>query len=151
MSKMLVTISGFAESRNVDRDTVNAFIRNHPEVKEHTKRQGKNVVIDTDSEGYEILDKQYPLPQMIQIIEDTESRQKLIQAQELIIKLQNKITEQAIEIAEKDTTKALLEDKSAQLDKTQAELENARETILELNKELAMEQSKTWFQKLIGK
>lgn len=87
---MLVSIKDFSEERNVDNDTVNAYLRNHPEIKQHTKRVRKNIVIDTESEAYALLERQYPLPQMVQVVEDTESREKLIQAQELIIQLQKK-------------------------------------------------------------
>ena len=90
---MLITIAEFSESRNVDRDTVNAFIRNHSEIKKQTQKQGKNIVIDTECEAFALLDKQYPLPTPVQIIEDTESRQKLIKAQELIIQLQSENAE----------------------------------------------------------
>lgn len=38
---MLVSIKDFSEERNVDNDTVNAYLRNHPEIKQHTKRVRK--------------------------------------------------------------------------------------------------------------
>ena len=106
---MLVSIKDFSEERNVDNDTVNAYLRNHPEIKQHTKRVRKNIVIDTESEAYALLERQYPLPQMVQVVEDTESREKLIQAQELIIQLQKKINEQSQLIAQAEATKMLLE------------------------------------------
>lgn len=159
---MLVTITDFAESRGTDRDTVNAFIRKHPEIKEHTHREGKNVVIDTDTEAFSLLDKQYPLPQMVQVIEDTESRQKLIKAQEMIIQLQGKLNEQSQLIAEAEATKMLLDDKQKQLEKAQNEALEARneaeaiknkaeEEKAELRQLLEEERAKTWWQKLRGK
>ena len=166
---MLVTITDFAESRGTDRDTVNAFIRKHPEIKEHTHREGKNVVIDTDTEAFSLLDKQYPLPQMVQVIEDTESRQKLIKAQEMIIQLQSKLNEQSQLIAQAEATRMLLEDKQKQLDKAQNEVLEARSEALEARNEveaikdraeeekaelrqmLEAERAKTWWQKLRGK
>ena len=148
---MLVTITDFAESRNTDRDTVNAFIRKHPEIKEHTKRDGKHVVIDTDSEAYELLDKQYPLPRLVQIVEDTESREKLIKAQEVIIQLQQKLSESKQLLAQAEATKILLEDKQEQLVKTNERLDRAEAELVELRKELAEEKAKSWWQKLRGK
>lgn len=159
---MLVTITDFAESRNTDRDTVNAFIRNHPEIKAQTRREGKNVVIDTASEAFSLLDKQYPLPQMVQVIEDTESRQKLIKAQEMIIQLQAKLNEQSQRIAEADAIKVLLEDKQTQLEKAQNEALEARKEAratadkaeaekAELRQIIEAERAKTWWQKLRGK
>lgn len=141
---MLVSIKDFSEERNVDNDTVNAYLRNHPEIKQHTKRVRKNIVIDTESEAYALLEKQYPLPQMIQVVEDTESREKLLQAQELIIQLQKKINKQSQLIAQAEATKMLLEDKQVQLEKMEAEK-------ADLQKQLDAERSKTWWQKLRGK
>lgn len=91
-----------------------------------------------------MLERQYPLPQMVQVVEDTESREKLIQAQELIIQLQKKINEQSQLIAQAEATKMLLEDKQVQLDKMEAEK-------ADLQKQLDAEKSKTWWQKLRGK
>lgn len=145
---MLVTITDFAENRNTDRDTVNAFIRNHPEIKAQTHREGKNVVIDTDTEAYALLDKQYPLSKLIQVIEDTESRQKLIEAQETIIQLQMKLNEQSRHIAEADAIKMLLEDKQVQLEKAQQEIKEAEIEIEKLRQIIEAERAKTWWQKL---
>lgn len=81
---------------------------------------------------------------MVQVVEDTESREKLIQAQELIIQLQKKINEQSQLIAQAEATKMLLEDKQVQLEKMEAEK-------ADLQKQLDAERSKTWWQKLRGK
>lgn len=155
---MLVTITEFAESRDTDRDTVNAFIRNHPEIKAQTQREGKHVVIDTDSEAYSLLDKQYPLPKLVQVIEDTESREKLIKAHEAIIQLQQKLAEQTQLIAQAEATKLLLEDKQEQLaqahsrlDRAEAENAELRKTLEEERQKLADERAKSWWQKLRGK
>lgn len=141
---MLVTITDFATERNVDRDTVNAFIRNHPEIQKFVSRQGKNTVIDTTSEGYEALDKKYPLPQMVQVIEDTESRAKLIKAQELIIQLQEKLTEQQGMIAKVEAQQLLLDktekensEMKQKLDERETDLEKARNEITQTKIELA--------------
>ncbi len=162
---MLVTITEFAEERNEDRDTVNAYIRKHPEIKKFVHRQGKNAVIDTDSEGFKKLEKQYPLPQLVQVIEDTESRQKLIKAQEVIIQLQGQLREASQQIAQAEAMKLLLEDKESQLVKTEerlekeeercarveAELKAEREQNAILKDDLQKEKAKTWLQKLLNK
>lgn len=162
---MFITISEFADSRKVDRDTINAWIRKHPEVGDSCKMQGKDKVIDITSDAYKILEKKYPLPQLVQIVEDTESRKKLIKAQELIIQmqgkmaeLQEKVSEQSMIIATAEATKVLLEDKEKQLkDKEEAlfrEIERADREQVEaerLRKELELEKNKTWWDKLRGK
>lgn len=155
---MFITISEFAESRKVDRDTINAWIRKHPEVNDSCKMQGKDKVIDTSCEAYQLLEKKYPLPQLLQIVEDTESRVKLIKAQELIIQMQGKMAEQSIIIAKAEVTKALLEDKEKQLkekdealsrERSRADQERSRAE--ELQKELEKERNKSWWQKLRGR
>ena len=162
---MYITISEFAESRKVDRDTINAWIRKHPEVNDSCKMQGKDKIIDTTCEAYQILEKKYPLPQLVQIVEDTESRTKLIKAQELIIQMQGKmaelqdqISEQSMIIATAEATKVLLEDKEKQLKEKDEALSRERERAdqersraEELQKELEKERNKTWWQKLRGK
>lgn len=169
---MRITITEFAESRNADRDTVNAYIRNHPEIQQFVSRQGKNTVIDTDSEGYALLDKQYPLPKMVQIIEDTESRQKLIKAQEAIIQLQAQLTDASQKIAQAEAMKLMLEDKDIQIQKAEEQAEKAEARLAKeeekvakaqekidskdaeikaLQEALDKERSKSWFQKLLGK
>lgn len=133
---MLVTITDFAESRGTDRDTVNAFIRKHPEIKEHTQREGKNVVIDTETEAFSLLDKQYPLPKMVQVIEDTESRKKLIEAQETIIKLQAVISEYKGIEARLEASQSVLEVRQALLDDKEKQLESLKEQNHALQNEL---------------
>lgn len=169
---MLVNISDFAETRHEDRDTVNAYIRKHPEIQEYVIRQGKNTAIDTDSKGYALLDKKYPLPQMVQVIDDVESIKQLAKAREMIIQLQGRLDEASTKIAQAEAIEALLEDKKLQLekaesrlektenrlskteeklDKSSTELQDARKTIDELRAELEAERSKTWLQKLLKK
>lgn len=171
-ASMLITITKFAELRNVDRDTINAYIRKHPEIQQFVRRQGKNSVIDTDSDGYMLLEKQYPLPQMIQIIEDTESRQKLIKAQELIIQLQEQLTNASQKIAQAEAMQLMLEDKNIQIQKFDEQIKKAEARLIKeeekvakaqekidskdaeiklLQEALAKEHSKSWFQKLLGK
>lgn len=148
---MLIKITDFAESRHADRDTVNAFIRNHPEIKIDTQRNGKNIVIDTDSAGYKLLDKQYPLPQLVQIIEDVESKNKLIKAQELIIQLNDQLAKQATLIAQAEATQILLEDKQAQIEELRERLAKSEENAENLRTQLDAEKHKKWWQKLTHK
>lgn len=175
---MRITISDFALERDVDRDTVTAYIRNHPEIKKDVSRQGKNAVIDTDSEGYSILDKQYAL-KVVQMVEDKESKLKLLKAQEMIIQLQNKLNDASEKIAKAESMQMLLEDKERQLNKAEEQLSNFTDQITEvkehkakievqldqakekinekdaeiqaLKNELEKEKSKSWIKKLFRK
>ena len=78
-------IQEFAESRNLKVNTVHVYLNKHKEILEDCFRDGKYLCINEDSKGFELLCKKYPLPQPVNVIEDTESRKKLIVAQERMI------------------------------------------------------------------
>ena len=71
------------------------YVNNHPEISEHTTMDGKQKVLDDIA--VELLDKKYPLHKPIQIIEDTDSRNKLLESQRTIIKMQQVIIEMSAE------------------------------------------------------
>lgn len=166
---MFITISDFARERGLDRDTVNAWIRNHEEVNKACGKSGKEKTIDVNSKAYQLLEKQYPLPAPIHIIEDTESRQKLIKLQEAYIQLQAKMVEASNQLAQAEAIKLLLEDKEVQLEKAENQRDKAEERadrveselkqvradadarIKELEDQLQAEKNKSWWQKLRGK
>ena len=161
-------LTEFAKQRHVSRDTVTQYIRRNPDIFEgHTKVDGKWLIIDEVAEEH--LNEKYPLPQMVQVVEDTESRAKLIKAQEAIIQLQGKLNEATTQIAQAEAVKLLLEDKEIQLEKTEQRLTKAEEELVserakaeetieslkaemkKMEEELEWERKKTWFQKLLGK
>lgn len=173
---MFISISEFSEERNVDRDTVNAWIRNHPEVNEKCGRKGKDKVIDTDSEAYKLLEKQYPLPKPVEVIVDTKSREELVKAQQVIIHLQSQNAQLEKELAIADSKQFLLEEKDKQLeqmekilddtknelnlnrqraDQIETELKNEvkelRERLEESQEQLQEEIRKPWYKKIFGK
>ncbi len=84
---MLVSVADFAEERNQDKDTVNAYIRNHPEIQRETIKKGRTRYLDTDTKAFEALEQKYPRLKPVEVIEDTEARRQLIEAQQFIIKL----------------------------------------------------------------
>ena len=109
-----VKLADFIKKRNVEGTTVTAYVRRHPELFEgHTKVKGKFMYIDDEAE--KLLDEKYPLPKPVEVIEDKESRDKLLKAQEYIIKLQQQLNQQATQIAQAEAQKVLLEDKERQL------------------------------------
>ncbi|PHU34084.1 hypothetical protein [Pseudobutyrivibrio ruminis] len=145
-----MTITEFAESRQVQPQAISRYIGRHPEkFNGHTEKKGKTV--ELDDIALELLEKKYPMPAPVQIIEDTESRQKLIKAQELIIQLQDKLMDAQSQIAEAEATKILLEDKNAQIEKYELTEANYKKQIDELLEELSKEKSKTWIDKLFKK
>lgn len=139
----MISLSSFAKSREVSADTVATYIRRHKKMFEGmTERQGNKMFLD--DRALELLEEVYPLPKPIQVIEDTESRQRLIEAQAYIIKLQEKMTEQAQLIAKAEGVQLLLEDKTAEL----AEL---KEKCDKLQADYEAELKKSWWDKLRGK
>lgn len=146
---MIITISEFAKERGVDRVAVNSWIRNHPDIDKACSKKGKEKIIDTLSDEYKMLEKQYPLPKPVEVIEDTESRKKLIQAQELIIQMQDKLLDAQEKLASAEATKLLLEDKEMQLskaeqriEKQEAALEQEAENKKQLEKQLEEAQNR---------
>lgn len=156
---MLISISEFATERNQDRDTVNAWIRNHDEVNKACSKRGKDKVIDTESFEYGLLCKQYPLPQMVQIIEDTQSMKDLIETQKKMSALQDamravekKLADSEKQLALADSQKLMIEErKQHEVDLLTVKLDNQANKITELEKALEEERNKTWLQKLFGK
>lgn len=197
---MLISITDFASNRGHDRDTVNAYIRNHPEIQKETVKKGKSRYIDTETKAYQLLDKKYPLPKPVEVIEDTEARRQLVEAQQLIIRLQQQLVEAAPKIAwveqnhqmidditseneslkvensklreinedAIETLKILYREKSQfdqkekmwlevkaqynkDLDIAEKGLVERREKIESLQQQLAAEQSKSWWDRLLGR
>ena len=157
-------IKEFIAGRNIKYDTVRKYIINNEELfKGHIGRPN-NIVLD--EEAISILEKKYPLPEPIQVVEDTEARKKLIEAQQMIIELQQQLVMAAPKIAAADQNKYLLEkieneaeelkEKSKSLEKElkevtreKQEMENEfkREKAI-LTKQLETEKSKSWWDKL---
>lgn len=143
----MVKLSDFADQRNVSRDTVAAYIRRNPEIFEgHTTKKKKALILD--DEAVKMLDEMYPLPKPIQIIEDVESRQKLIQTQQLVIQLQQKIQDQTAIVAQAETMKILLEDKERQLTDKQSEIEAYRKKAEQQEKEINRLKSRSLWQRI---
>lgn len=152
-----MTVTEFLEGRTVERQAVTRYIERHSdEFQGHTSKKGREIELDEVAAG--ILEKKYPLQSLVEVIEDKESRQKLIKAQEYIIQLQEKINEQSLAIAKAESIQLLLEDKQHQLEMAEQRenewKESQKRTEEELNRvreELEKERNKSWFAKLLRK
>lgn len=137
----MVLLIDFASGRNEKPDTIRKYISRHKEEFEgHTSFSGAKMEID--EHAYELLDKIYPLPKPIEIIEDNESRRKLVQAQDLIIQMQQKMMDMQEKVALAESTRALLEDKEHQLAELQAEKKELKEQIASREQKLEEERIK---------
>lgn len=152
---MFISITEFSKERNIDRDTVNAWIRRHEEVNQSCLVSGKDKIIDTESAAYENLCKKYPLPQLVQVVEDKETKKKLEAAQELIVQLQKQIIElqqdnfdKALKLTQAEAAQQLLEDKEQQLTAAQEKNEELKKELDETQAALRQEKDKSWIDKL---
>jgi hypothetical protein len=142
-------ITEFLNGRDVERQAVTRYISRHMEIfNGHTEKIGKE--LDLDSVAVEELEKVYPIPKPVTIIngvpheEFIKVQQELINSQKTVNELQSRLLEMQEQIAVGKANELLLED-------LKTREEEKEEEIKALQKELATEQAKTWFQKLLKK
>ena len=118
-----MTLKEFAKSRNVDYNTLMQWLYRRPVLREQMPKEGKSYILDPGSEVYEILDKQYPFPKPIQIVQDEEARAELAAAQKKIQDLQDRLLQVAPQLARLETMDLLLEQREQELEKARDEAE----------------------------
>ena len=138
-------LSEFLRGRNVKINAVSNYISRNPDLFEgHVRREGKNTFLDDDA--VRILDEKYPFAKPTVIIngldpdEERALRERLQKAQEVIIQMQNELTDCKLLNAEKDANLRLIEDRHQRLE----------EETKALKEELEKERNKKWWQKLKG-
>lgn len=147
-----MTITEFAKSRNIEPQAVSRYLNRHEELKKQCRKEGKNLLLTDDV--LRVLDEKYPIPKPTIIMngvpeeEHRDALEKLLKAQELIIQLQNELTDQKLLQAENEAQKLLLEDRER---RAEEDAKEAKEKVAELTAELEKERQKTWWQKLTGK
>ena len=140
-----MNISEFARSRGIEPQTVRHYVNDHEYIKKHTKKVGKTV--ELSEEAIELLDKIYPLPRPVQLMNGVDPdehkavQDKLTAAQEFIIKLQNKMMEDQKLLAQAEAQKILLEDRESQL-KIATEEGEKKDTEIDLQKKKIEEQNR---------
>ena len=113
-------IQEFIQGRNVKYGTVIQYIKRHSDVfKNHTGRsKGK---VELDEFAVAELEKIYPFPQPVEVIEDFEARKALIEAQQKIIDLQEQLNKALPMLAEAKYRESLLESETARANKAESE------------------------------
>lgn len=106
-------IKDFIQGRSVSYQTIRKYITNHPEL--FTGHIGKKNNIELDDVAIDLLEQKYPLSKPVELIEDTENLKKLMQAQELIIHLQQELNEKTEQLLESKKHEYLLEAKYEQV------------------------------------
>lgn len=156
-------VTDFLNGREVERQAVTRYINRHEEIfKGHTEKVGKE--IELDSVAVEELEKVYPLPKPVTLIngvpheEFIRVQNELIMAQKVVGELQNRLLEAQEQIATAKATTLLLEDKTQRISDLEAKAEADKDEIKALQEalaterlELEKERSKSWVQKLLGK
>ena len=104
-----------------------------------------------DEIAQNILSQKYPLIQPIEVIQDTESIQKLAKLQESYIQLLNEKTQADLQLLTYEHTRNLLAEAEQDNEDLKAKLEAAEFTVKKLEEELQVEKKKTWWDKLRGK
>ena len=134
----------FAETRGVKVTTVAQYIREHPEIDALTTMDGKFKVLS--DEAIDILDKKYPMPKPVQVVQDTESLKKLAEAQQTIINMQQIMLEMAAEnkqLALQAERVLMLEaserQKTEEIGRLEADIDRRDEIIDEREKQLSEE------------
>lgn len=132
----------FAEIRGIKPDTVASYIRKHPEIAEFTSMEGKFMVLS--DEAVELLEKKYPLPKPVQVIQDTESLKKLTVAQEKLTELHEKYealltknTELALQAGRVVMLEASEQEKADRIAKLEADIDRRDEILDQREQELA--------------
>ena len=121
-----MTLKEFAESRNVEYNTLMQWLYRRPDLREQMEKDGKSYILDPESKVYGILDKKYPFPRPIQIVQDEEARTELAAAQKKIQELQEKLLQVAPQLARLETMDLLLEQRGQELEKAKKDTEEIK-------------------------
>lgn len=141
---MLITIIEFAEGRNEKPATVAQWIRRHPEMEPYITIQGRELSIDTESEGFRLLEKAYPPLKPVEIV-DKDLMQDLLKMQKAVIQLQEQLRVQQEQLIGAEKAQLLLEDRERQLEDAKIDAKKAEQ------KQAALEQEKGEMQRQLDK
>lgn len=155
----LMKISEFARERGIEASAVYKYLERNPELKNQCRREGKKIVLT--EKVLEELEIQYPLKNTAVVVNGIpeevhlEALERLAKAQDVIIMLQNQISDCKLLLAEKENGIQLLEYKQEHMEERLIEEKMKREVaesrISTLQEELKIEKNKTWLQKLLKK
>lgn len=140
-----MNITEFAASRNKTVGAISNYMRrNKEQFKGLTRKEGNTIVLD--DKAIEILERVYPVPKPVQVIngvpeeeyrkkleELDQARKDLLAAKDLVISLQNQINENQLKLKDAEMDKLKLEDKSKTQD---IELEAERKKVSDLAAEV---------------
>ena len=141
-----MTITEFAESRNVEAQAVSRYLVRHPQEKASCRKVGKT--IELSDEAFELLDKQYPLPKPVQVIngvphEEYEAVQKrLDETKDLLLAMEDKSSFMEKTLEDVKTEKAAIQAENKAL---HAKIESLNADLLEARR------PKSFLERIFGK
>ena len=148
-----MNITEFAESRNVKSTTVYQYIQRHKETfKDHTKKIGNTAELDDEALG--ILDKVYPLPKPVQVIEgipEAEHLREIAEKDKEIQALQQKIIDMQRDYMEIKEQIGIQEGKLYLLDAKIEENQVVRAENEQLKADLERIRSRSLFERILNK
>jgi predicted transcriptional regulator len=156
-------ITEFLEGRDTERQAVTRYISRHNEIfNGHIDKVGKE--LELDAVAVKELEKAYPLPKPVQVVngvpkdEFIRVQTELINSKDIINELRSRLMEAQEQISEAKANAILLEDKKQlvaelekRIDRKDEEINKLHDDLNMLHEDLATEKSKTWFQKLLGR
>lgn len=120
-----MNIKEFADTHDQQIGTVVMYIRRHKDLfNDHIEKVGNNT--ELDDEAIRLLELQYPLPKPIQVVENTETQQKYINALEHINYLQNEMLNIQKELNKYQSLKFLLDKKEKDFDELSSKYEKLK-------------------------
>ena len=129
-----MNIKEFAESHNQHHRTVSIYIKRHPELFGGHIEDCENQKI-LDNEAIRILEKQYPLPKPVPIMENSETQKKYINSLEQINYLQNQLLHVREQLQEFKSLKLLLEEKSNENQEIKNQVKLLSEELVQVERE----------------
>jgi predicted transcriptional regulator len=156
-------VTEFLEGRDTERQAVTRYINRHNEIfNGHIEKVGKE--LELDAVAVKELEKAYPLPKPVQVVngvpkdEFIRVQKELINSKDVINELRSRLMEAQEQISEAKANAILLEDKrqlvaelEKRIDRKDEEINKLHDDLNMLHEDLATEKSKTWFQKLLGR
>lgn len=120
-----MTLKEFAESRGIEYNTIMQWLWRRPELRQKLPKEGKSYIIKPGDGIYEILDKQYPFPRPVQIVQDEEARQELAETRKKLLELQEAMIAITAKAAQAEAMQLMIEQKDAELERTKQRAEEA--------------------------
>ena len=142
-----MTITEFAESRNVEAQAVSRYLVRHPEEKASCRKVGKTV--ELSEKALALLSEQYPLPKPVQIIQGvpheeyeavqkslSDTQEQLSKSKDILLAMKEAISEKEKLLIQQEANVKMLEDKSAFIEKALQDEKAEKASIQAENKAL---------------